>query len=91
MDPKNFGLGEFLAKCAGAVFVGSILGMPNSRLGGRSVDEQKLCACNASYVSRGCCGSKDGLIWEPPGMKMGELRRDLEKGQSSEALDSDLV
>ena len=36
-------------------------------------DEPVPCPCNETYVSHGCCGSFDGMIWEEPGMKLGEL------------------
>ena len=32
------------------------------------------CPCNRTYVSKACCGSgDDGLVWEAPGSKLGEL------------------
>ncbi|KAI9669000.1 MAG: hypothetical protein M1817_005157 [Caeruleum heppii] len=31
------------------------------------------CPCNATYVSYGCCESSDGLIWENPAKRLGEL------------------
>ena len=34
-----------------------------------------LCPCNATYVSRSCCGVSDGLVWEPQDLKLGELVR----------------
>jgi hypothetical protein len=33
------------------------------------------CACNSTYISRACCFSQEGLIWEEPEMKIGEVRR----------------
>ena len=33
------------------------------------------CPCNATYVSRGCCGVGDGLVWEAEEFKLGELVR----------------
>ncbi|KAI9892022.1 MAG: hypothetical protein M1814_002217 [Vezdaea aestivalis] len=35
------------------------------------------CACNGTYVSEKCCGTENGLIWEAPGLKMGEVAREL--------------
>jgi hypothetical protein len=35
------------------------------------------CLCNTSYVSKGCCGSQDGIIWEDSRLKMGTLLGDL--------------
>jgi hypothetical protein len=37
--------------------------LPDSLLGKRG-DILESCACNASYVSHGCCGSLDGIVWE---------------------------
>ena len=31
------------------------------------------CVCNATYVSRACCGSADGLVWEDAGGRLGRL------------------
>ncbi|KAI9678174.1 MAG: hypothetical protein M1817_006119 [Caeruleum heppii] len=44
-------------------------------LGGRSPSDVPAiaCACNATYVSRGCCDSDDGMIWEAPSLKLGNL------------------
>lgn len=32
------------------------------------------CACNATYVSRSCCDSREGLVWESPDAKLGILQ-----------------
>ena len=37
-------------------------------------DEGWPCPCNGSYVSHGCCGVEDGLVWEAMENKLGELR-----------------
>ena len=47
---------------AGAAALGSL---QQSGLLGRNVGEV-ICACNSTYVSTGCCGSADGMIWEDP-------------------------
>ncbi|KAI9673622.1 MAG: hypothetical protein M1817_002259 [Caeruleum heppii] len=31
------------------------------------------CVCNATYISKGCCESSDGLIWEAAASKLGEF------------------
>ncbi|KAI9673214.1 MAG: hypothetical protein M1817_003077 [Caeruleum heppii] len=31
------------------------------------------CACNATYVSAGCCESAEGMVWEDPELKLGRL------------------
>ena len=33
------------------------------------------CPCNSSYVSRSCCRVGDGLVWEAPDLKLGQLVR----------------
>ena len=38
-------------------------------------EEHLPCPCNSTYVSHGCCGSKDGWVWEAPEQKLGELVR----------------
>jgi hypothetical protein len=57
-------------------------------LGGRSLDGRALstpealmaeidtwgCPCNVSYVSRQCCESDDGMVWEEGYLKLGELK-----------------
>ena len=41
---------------------------------GKRDDEDVLgCVCNASYVSLGCCGSLDGVVWEDSEQKLGTL------------------
>jgi hypothetical protein len=48
------------------------------RIGGRDVEElhqADWCACNATYISAGCCASANGLVWEPPEFKIGELKK----------------
>ena len=49
-----------------------------SDLVGTKRDEQMPCPCNASYVSYSCCGAiENGLVWEAPEMKLGELVKEL--------------
>ncbi len=31
------------------------------------------CPCNSTYISHGCCGAKDGLVWESAGSNLGRL------------------
>jgi hypothetical protein len=47
-----------------------------SGLGGRSID-QPACACNATYISHQCCEKPDGVVWEAPEAKLGELRTEF--------------
>ncbi|KAI9890585.1 MAG: hypothetical protein M1814_003783 [Vezdaea aestivalis] len=56
------------------------LGLREKRLGSggtrgkrdlRKTDE--VCACNATYVSRACCDSADGMLWEDTRLKLGAL------------------
>ncbi|KAI9676098.1 MAG: hypothetical protein M1817_000841 [Caeruleum heppii] len=35
--------------------------------------ERLACPCNVSYVSFACCDSRDGVVYEPPGLKLGSL------------------
>jgi hypothetical protein len=50
----------------------------HSRLNGRTEENQDMlnwpCACNNTYVSHGCCGVADGLVWEAPHLWLGELK-----------------
>jgi hypothetical protein len=32
--------------------------------GKREVLDQRDCVCNGTYVGEGCCGAKDGMVWE---------------------------
>ena len=43
-------------------------------LGGKR-DEGRPCPCNGTYVSHGCCGARNGLVWEAKEFKLGELLR----------------
>ncbi|KAI9892833.1 MAG: hypothetical protein M1814_000992 [Vezdaea aestivalis] len=50
---------------------------PAGAMGGRKRGlelDGMACACNATYVSEGCCESEDGLVWEGGKAKLGELR-----------------
>ncbi len=57
------GTGAFVAAC-----------LIDMATGGKR-EEDLPCPCNSTYVSHGCCGSKDGSIWEAPEYKLGELIR----------------
>jgi hypothetical protein len=70
VDPAHFDYWGFVGACAAA----SLL-WPQPKLGGRRDFDAEYCACNATYISGACCDSLDGLIWEAPEMKIGELRR----------------
>jgi hypothetical protein len=48
--------------CLPLAVASTTLSMKGSRLGGRSIDSGFSCACNSTYVSRGCCGSLEGLV-----------------------------
>ena len=41
--------------------------------GGGKRHDTRPCPCNATYVSYGCCGAVDGLVWEEEHFKLGEL------------------
>ena len=41
-------------------------------------EEMRPCPCNATYVSQACCAAADGLVWEEPHFKLGELEVDNE-------------
>ncbi|KAI9674086.1 MAG: hypothetical protein M1817_001904 [Caeruleum heppii] len=62
---------------AGPWFSRGSCGIP--ALGKRQEGETSTfgCACNSTYVSSRCCDDdvEDGLVWEAPHMKLGELRR----------------
>ena len=32
------------------------------------------CACNCTYVSQACCGVDDGLVYEPPSLRLGTVQ-----------------
>ncbi|KAI9680078.1 MAG: hypothetical protein M1817_005094 [Caeruleum heppii] len=42
-------------------------------------DEEWACACNQTYVSRSCCDSPDGMVWEHPRRRLGRLGRGHER------------
>ena len=47
-------------------------------LGGRDVDsgvlqDDLVCPCNRTYVSKSCCEADGGLVWEPPELRLGRL------------------
>ena len=62
------------ALCLGAVFLAAGL---SSKVGlglkGRDLEWNTGCPCNSTYVSRACCGSPNGIIWESLELKLGEL------------------
>ena len=44
--------------------------------GKRAVEAEEdiqVCACNATYVSKACCGVEEGLVWEGPEAWLGEI------------------
>ncbi|KAI9847877.1 MAG: hypothetical protein M1838_000711 [Thelocarpon superellum] len=47
-------------------------------LSGRSLEKRDQailgCACNTTYVSAACCLGETGFVYEPPHLKIGELR-----------------
>ena len=47
----------------------------SSLLGKRDLDAT-ACPCNSTYVSRGCCGTVDGIIWEAPELYLGTVAED---------------
>jgi hypothetical protein len=54
--------------------LGGISGLPGGgRKRKRDAASGPVCACNATYVSKGCCSSLDGLIWEHPDHYLGEM------------------
>ena len=70
------------------LYIGVCVNYPNRRKGTR--EEVKVgetgaeaeaeieglpCPCNATYVSMSCCGVVDGVVWEDPYLKLGELVR----------------
>ncbi|KAI9715711.1 MAG: hypothetical protein M1828_000726 [Chrysothrix sp. TS-e1954] len=46
--------------------------LPGSSLVGKR-DQPDLCPCNSTYVSEGCCGVQDGMVWEPKEAHRGRL------------------
>ncbi|KAI9675009.1 MAG: hypothetical protein M1817_001415 [Caeruleum heppii] len=45
-------------------------------LGGRAVPNEETawaCACNRTYVSRSCCQSDGGMVWEDHHLRLGQL------------------
>ena len=51
-------------------------GLDSCSLCGRDelVLDSTACACNVTYVSRACCDSNDGIIWEAVERKLGQVR-----------------
>jgi hypothetical protein len=38
-----------------------------------ALDPDEGCLCNSTYISHACCEASDGLVFEPPHLKLGEL------------------
>ncbi|KAI9892118.1 MAG: hypothetical protein M1814_001824 [Vezdaea aestivalis] len=66
------GVGKYRGVCRG-MFVG---------LGGRA---EMPCACNSTYVSGGCCGASDGMVWERPEARLGVLSDEDEDEDESDS------
>jgi hypothetical protein len=47
----------------------------DSPLGKRELDAS-ACPCNSTYVSKGCCESVDGIVWEAPNLNLGTVAED---------------
>jgi hypothetical protein len=70
-DPIGFNPYEFISKCAVAAVAVAISNAKKNYP--RDIESNAMiCPCNASYVSKSCCGS-DGLVWEAPGLRLGYL------------------
>lgn len=67
--------GGFLSQCVAPVGRGGF--NPLSRLLPRALDKidafPNACPCNQTYVSRACCDSQDGTVWEANELKLGAL------------------
>ncbi|KAI9681395.1 MAG: hypothetical protein M1817_002678 [Caeruleum heppii] len=55
-------------------------GLPKRSEVGNSSDDDGAggrwgCACNGTYVSRACCDSEDGMVWEAVDLRLGRLAR----------------
>ncbi|KAI9725204.1 MAG: hypothetical protein M1828_003385 [Chrysothrix sp. TS-e1954] len=68
--------------CACSIVSGSYLPRLNQMVYNRGCLSPELsvkraeampCACNGTYVSHACCNTEEGLVWERPEMKLGEL------------------
>ncbi|KAI9725325.1 MAG: hypothetical protein M1828_003340 [Chrysothrix sp. TS-e1954] len=64
LDPATHAV-RYWARC------GLTFHLPHKR------DEEVPCPCNGTYVSHACCDSRDGLVWEAPELKLGELVEEL--------------
>ncbi|KAI9726094.1 MAG: hypothetical protein M1828_002102 [Chrysothrix sp. TS-e1954] len=58
------GLVEYLAACT--LYVS----------GKKAREESPPCPCNETYVSHACCDARQGMVWEAPHLKLGELVKD---------------
>ena len=54
--------------------IGTCSSMARSYFGGRKRDVNgPACACNATYVSSSCCHADEGIVWESPRARLGEV------------------
>ena len=64
---------KYYAECGSPFSSGS---GSNRRLMRRHEEDLAYCPCNSTYISEKCCSAKDGLVWEAPEFKLGELADD---------------
>ena len=62
----------FVAACIVSL-AGSGSTVGGNGIGGKRSEETWPCPCNGSYVSYGCCGAGDGVVWEGEKEKLGVL------------------
>ena len=65
------GVATFLSVCLISASRGALNGKKSENGGKRDVGLP--CPCNSTYISHGCCGAKNGLLWEPAEMNLGKL------------------
>jgi hypothetical protein len=78
VDPVHFDPFDLAAKCVSPLAIsGGISTIEESGLLPRELEEPipSPCPCNTTYVSQACCDGHDGMIWEAPELKLGELRK----------------
>jgi hypothetical protein len=62
--------------CASIFDISSTI-LPGGKKRGLDIADGTACACNQTYISKGCCLEPSGIVHEDPEMKMGQLPLDL--------------
>ncbi|KAI9892334.1 MAG: hypothetical protein M1814_001535 [Vezdaea aestivalis] len=69
--PGSLGvMAGFIAFCGSSL----VSGGSRARLHGRDMlNKTSPCVCNATYISKACCDSANGLVWEAAYLKLGQV------------------